>query len=616
MVSQASVAPQFGLRRRQLQFNERDTTIYPTMIALVSFFILCKVVTMLRDKYCPRPASEAQASLLQYNFLQHLPGFTRGDVEQQLVHAERWKCDICQFENLVETLHCHLCGTAYDKPSQSPAMKDNAELSSSVALSIEPVALQPLTHRQLCARSRKNWTRTVVNDGMKWHFHCDQSSAFETQGCVIQARASQAQDDELENKSLTLEWLSIDDCDVQNTVVGEKLLLPVWCGLLQVSSLAFSAKYAWFLDQVSTIVLPYEAHHFRFKTRREHVVEEALAHLSQLDGDLGCATTRYEFKGEIAIDAGAVQREWYMLVAQSIMDESLGLFSIADHDTNGYYINPASQTKITEFRAVGRFLAQAILSGQVVPLQFSPVLFKAILGSPMTLLDVECMDPPMYRSLMHVLESEQVEDLALTFSAVERNGDSVVEVELIPNGANVLVTKASAHDYVTRMVRYLLFDRVQHQLAALLHGIYDILPPALLVPFDFKELELLVCGLSVIDVHDWKLNTIISSNLKDSPVYSWFWEVVESLNAVDQAKLLQFCTGSSRVPVQGFKGLTSYDGNICHFSISGKNYTPGMYPVAHACFNRLDLPLYPTKELVQAAIEVLLQAAPTGFTIM
>ncbi|KAG9410505.1 hypothetical protein AC1031_018546 [Aphanomyces cochlioides] len=217
---------------------------------------------------------------------------------------------------------------------------------------------------------------------------------------------------------------------------------------------------------------------------------------------------------------------------------------------------------------------------------------------------------------MHVLESKDVEDLALTFSVLERQEDSFVEVDLIPDGANVTVTRATAQDYVGRMVRYLLFDRVQTQLEALLEGVYDILPPALLVPFDFNELELLVCGLPSVDVDDWKLNTMASSSLRNSQVYDWFWQVVEALGPEGRSKLLQFCTGSSRVPVQGFKGLTSYDGNICHFSIHGKDYTPEMYPVAHACFNRLDLPSYPDKLILQAAIDVLLQSDPTGFTIV
>ena len=83
----------------------------------------------------------------------------------------------------------------------------------------------------------------------------------------------------------------------------------------------------------------------------------------------------------------------------------------------------------------------------------------------------------------------------------------------------------------------------------------------------------------------------------------------------DQAKLLQYATGASRVPVQGFKGLTSYDGKICYFTLKGVAYKQGVYPVAHACYNRIDLPLYPSEELLEDALKTLLLSDPTGFNI-
>ncbi len=41
----------------------------------------------------------------------------------------------------------------------------------------------------------------------------------------------------------------------------------------------------------------------------------------------------------------------------------------------------------------------------------------------------------------------------------------------------------------------------------------------------------------------------------DTPVVKWFWQIVESYSEEMRARLLQFVTGSSRVPLQGFKAL-------------------------------------------------------------
>jgi E3 ubiquitin ligase SMURF1/2 len=49
------------------------------------------------------------------------------------------------------------------------------------------------------------------------------------------------------------------------------------------------------------------------------------------------------------------------------------------------------------FRAIGRFIGRALLDGQVLALPLNPVLFKAILGRPITLDDLEHLDRTMYK---------------------------------------------------------------------------------------------------------------------------------------------------------------------------------------------------------------------------
>jgi hypothetical protein len=67
--------------------------------------------------------------------------------------------------------------------------------------------------------------------------------------------------------------------------------------------------------------------------------------------------------------------------------------------------------------------------------------------------------------------------------------------------------------------------------------------------------QLIVCGLGKIDIADWKSNTRLKHCTTDSNVVKWFWKAVESYDEERRARLLQFVTGSSRVPLQGFKAL-------------------------------------------------------------
>ncbi|KAF0705451.1 hypothetical protein As57867_007019, partial [Aphanomyces stellatus] len=326
---------------------------------------------------------------------------------------------------------------------------------------------------------------------------------------------------------------------------------------------------------------------------------------------------RFEFAGEKARDAGGIQREWYLLVAQQLLTEAAGLFIETNREDHSYFPNPHAFSRCSDYHAIGRFIGRALLDGQMLPLRLSPVLIKAMLGIPLSLDDVEFLDPVVYKSMQYLLGNSNVEDLALTFSVtdVTRNKGQVEEIDLIENGRSIGVTDANKLDYVHRMVRFLLFDRVHDQLQALIQGLYDVVPPELLAIFDHKEFELILCGLTEIDVCDWKRSTVTSSNLKDSPVLAWFWEIVQAMAPHEQTKLLQFTTGSSRVPLQGFKGLTSYDGKICYFTLKGVSFQPGRYPVIHTCYNRIDLPMYPTKKLLHEALSMVLLTDPTGFNI-
>jgi len=85
-----------------------------------------------------------------------------------------------------------------------------------------------------------------------------------------------------------------------------------------------------------------------------------------------------------------------------------------------------------------------------------------------------------------------------------------------------------------------------------------------------------VCGLGKIDINDWKSNTRLKHCTADSNVVKWFWKAVESYDEERRARLLQFVTGSSRVPLQGFKALQGeYTGPISYLSRDSPFQSPG-----------------------------------------
>jgi hypothetical protein len=116
------------------------------------------------------------------------------------------------------------------------------------------------------------------------------------------------------------------------------------------------------------------------------------------------------------------------------------------------------------------------------------------------------------------------------------------------------VTGENLREYFTLQLERLLIGQVNLQLTRLLQGLYDVVPQHLLIMFDFQELELLLCGLPNIDVDDWVAHTEYRGKYErqglEHKVVKWFWQCIRDLTAEERAKLLQFVTGTSRVPAQ------------------------------------------------------------------
>ncbi len=74
----------------------------------------------------------------------------------------------------------------------------------------------------------------------------------------------------------------------------------------------------------------------------------------------------------------------------------------------------------------------------------------------------------------------------------------------------------------------------------------------------------------------------------DHPTIVHFWQVFhEDLTEQDRRRFLLFLTGCDRIPILGMKSLNM------HIQKTGDT---AYLPVAHTCFNLLDLPEYATRE--------------------
>lgn len=67
--------------------------------------------------------------------------------------------------------------------------------------------------------------------------------------------------------------------------------------------------------------------------------------------------------------------------------------------------------------------------------------------------------------------------------------------------------------------------------------------------------QLLLCGMQEYDIDDWQRNTVYRNYAKTSKQVLWFWQAVKSYDNEKRSRLLQFVTGTCRLPVGGFQDL-------------------------------------------------------------
>ncbi|XP_055542081.1 E3 ubiquitin-protein ligase Nedd-4-like isoform X2 [Wyeomyia smithii] len=346
------------------------------------------------------------------------------------------------------------------------------------------------------------------------------------------------------------------------------------------------------------------------KIRRNSILEDSYRIINSVTKvDLLKTKLWVEFEGEAGLDYGGLAREWFYLLSKEMFNPYYGLFEYSAMDNYTLQINPSSglcnEEHLNYFKFIGRIAGMAVYHGKLLDAFFIRPFYKMMLQKQIDLNDMESVDTEYYNSLLYIKENDPSE-LMLTFSVDEESFGTMNQRELKPNGADIEVTNENKDEYIKMVIEWRFAARVKGQMQAFLDGFGSIVPLHLLKIFDENELELLMCGIQCIDVNDWKRNTLYKGDYyANYVVVQWFWRAVLSFNNEMRARLLQFVTGTSRVPMNGFKEL--YGSNGPQMFTIEKWGTPNNYPRAHTCFNRLDLPPYDSysqlKEKLVKAIE-------------
>ena len=350
----------------------------------------------------------------------------------------------------------------------------------------------------------------------------------------------------------------------------------------------FQQKLAYFRSQPE---LRQKQGQVYIDVKRDTILSDAFEQFMRLNPDELKRKLTIRFDGEEGLDYGGVAREFFFLLSRQMFSPIYGLFENSSHNT----LQISSKSCIMPehldyFRFIGRVVAVAVFHQKFMDAFFVGSFYKQILEMKCTLEDMETVDDVLYKGLVWMQEND-VSDMMYTFSVDDEMFDQKVEIELKPGGKDIDVTNVNKEEYIELLINWRMNIRTHDQMESFKKGLFEIIPFRLFQIFDDHELELLIGGISEIDIDDWYKYTDYRNYSQSDDQVRWFWKCIrEEFDNEKRARLIQFVTGTSRVPVNGFKDLQGSDGprKFCVERIEG----PDMLPKSHTCFNRIDLPNY------------------------
>ncbi|CAH0489338.1 unnamed protein product [Peronospora farinosa] len=566
-----------------------------------------------------------------------------------------WRCEICDHTNESSHTECMLCGTTAEEIKMLSNQRENEDTSVAIASPAEETNTQSdsnylivfspgvewndgdfkvflsggLNIRQLVARERHQWKRSIGVQHVRWvnipfeallenealrstiikerDFQEWQKRGRQQLSCLAPGTAFVREDSHSGGQAVR--WCLAEDLSMPSRQYSKTLV--------HVAALTFSKKVQWFYRYSLKLSSSIANGFHTIRIHRDRVLKQSVTLLLSVPSATLHRSFRVHFMEEVGVDGGGILREWLHLICSQLFAEPLGLFSLTSSTVHqGYWINRTATKKSNEqlrmYVFFGKLLAKALLEGLLLSVRLSIPLLKHILGAPLKLSDLYLLDETVHSSMMWILENDNTSTLGLNFT--------VEGVDLVPSGANVSLHDGNKQLYVVKVAQYYLFDSVRAEISSIMEGVQSVISDTMLHIFDFKELDLLLSGLPQIDVTDWKMHTDVRFCEHDDSEFdliSWFWEILESFTQNQRGRLLQYVTGSSGVPVEGFKGLTGMDGEIKLFTIQlGKDistvYT--VLPHASTCLNRLDLPLYSSKAELERILLMIIEVDVTGFS--
>lgn len=284
---------------------------------------------------------------------------------------------------------------------------------------------------------------------------------------------------------------------------------------------------------------------------------------------------RAYYVGLHSTDQGGPYRDSITRMCSDICSTRLPLFILCPNGKNNvgsnrdrwipnvFPPNESIPVKIKkQYRFVGQLMGMALRKKHYLSLKFPNLLWKQLVGEPVTMKDIESIDIQSFAIIKEmenkIQQSQSIDnsnrDTNYLFSSIMSEfrfdiiSSSGQTYELIPGGKDISITADNFKEYCAQYREYRL-NEFRQQIEFIRQGLLSVIPNDYLTLLTSTELEESVCGKDQIDIELLKRNSNCTASGPEVQYIQRFWKIFTEIFNDEQRKLLlQFVWGRNTLP--------------------------------------------------------------------
>ncbi|XP_021567716.1 E3 ISG15--protein ligase HERC5 [Carlito syrichta] len=335
---------------------------------------------------------------------------------------------------------------------------------------------------------------------------------------------------------------------------------------------------------------------FDLTVRRNHLIEDVLNQLSKFENEDLRKELLVSFSGEIDYDLGGVRTEFFYCLFEEMTRPEYEMFIYPEEASYMWFpVRPKFEKKRYFF--FGVLCGLSLFNFNIANVPFPLALFKKLLDQKPSLEDLKDLSPVLGKNLQTLLDAECDDFREVFYIHFNAHWDRS-DVDLVPNGSDIIVDQTNKRDYISKYVDYIFNISVKVVYEEFQRGFYKVCNKDIIELFNPEELKDVMVGNTDYDWETFEQNAQYGQEYCSShPTIVMFWKAFLKLTLAEKKKFLVFLTGTDRLQIKELKSMK--------ITFCCPAYLNERDPMrAQTCLSVLFLPKYSTMERMEEALQV------------